>query len=233
MVRGIVGVLALALACVAAPARADSTYGSVSGINGVLYDDCRDYPYRYAVAPPADAQDWDVDVTLYGPDGRLSDTDFISTLALSGTSTFFLCPPSDRYGGYTIRATFEWLDADSQWQHAQLDDAHFSMRKPRTRTALSVSTRRPAYGQVVRYRIRVWDERPSGYHPTAFAWVVLQRKVDGHWVRIRGSRTLTHDNGRVKVPLKYLRHHRRMKIRAAAQESARWSRSTSDPVRLW
>jgi hypothetical protein len=107
------------------------------------------------------------------------------------------------------------------------------MRRPHTRTALSVSTRRPAYGQVVACRIRVWDERPSGYYPTAFAWVVLQKRVDGHWVRVRGSRTLTHESGRVKVPLTYLRHHKRMKIRAVTQKSTRYARSTSDPVRLW
>jgi hypothetical protein len=166
-----------------------------------------------------------------------ADTDCIAPDAnvASGTSTFVLCRPTDPYGTYTIRAWVEWGPDETHPDDfsARLDDAHFSMRRPHTRMALSVSTRRPAYGQVVACRIRVWDERPSGYHPTAFAWVVLQKRVDGHWVRVRGSRTLTHDDGRVKVPLKYLRHHKRMKIRAVAQESARWSRSTSDPVRFW
>ena len=233
MKRAIVGALALVLAGLAVPARAASGYGSVSGIDNVLYDDCRSYFYRYSVVLPEGAQDWDLEVAVYGPDGRLSDTDFVGTDALSGTSSFFLCQRVDSFGGYTIRATFDWLDADSRWQHARLDDARFSMRKPHTRTALSVSTRRPAYGQVVRYRIRVWDERPTGYVPTAFAWVVLQRKVDRHWVRIKGSRTLTHVNGRVRLRLRYAGHHKRSKVRAVAQASESYARAASAPVRLW
>jgi hypothetical protein len=236
MKRVILGALTLALSCVAlaAPAHADTGSGTVSGINGVLYDDCRAYPYRYAVDVPIDAQSWRLDVTLIGPNGDTADTGFVgSGEPVSGTSTFFLCPPTDLYGTYTIRATFEWQDTDSVWHPSAVADAHFSMRKPFTRTTLSVSTHRPSYGQVVTYRIGVRDERPEGYVATPFAWVHLQKRVDGHWVRIKGSRTLTHATGRVGLRLRYRHHHKRMRVQAVAEASARFSRSVSPAVRLW
>ncbi len=81
-------------------------------------------------------------------------------------------PTVDPYGTLHDPGELEWGPTPEHSRAASvLDDAHFSMRKPRTRTGLSVSTRRPAYRQRVTYRISVWDERPEGYAPTAFAWV--------------------------------------------------------------
>ena len=237
MVRAVLGALVLLVVGLAAPAPAASTYGTVSGINGVLYDDCRSYPFHYSVNVPDTAGYRDLEATLIEPDGRWSQTVKVypDTDVATGVGSFVLCTPTDRYGTYTIRAKVEW-GPDAQHPDdftSTLDDAHFSMRKPYTRTALSVSTRRPAYGQVVRYRISVWDERPTGYHPTAFAWVVLQKRVDGRWVRIRNSRTLTHSTGRVSLRLTYRHRHTRMRIRAVTQEADRYARSTSPAVRLW
>ena len=107
------------------------------------------------------------------------------------------------------------------------------MRKPRTRTTLAVSTHRPAYGQVVRYRIRALDERPAGYFGTSAAWVHLQKRVDGHWVRMKGSRAMTHVTGYITVRLRYLQHHHRMRVRAVTEPTSRYARSTSPVVRLW
>jgi len=235
MRRGIVAALVLALCCVGAPARADTGSGTVSGINGVLYDDCLSHPYRYTVTVPDGAGYWDLRVSLRGPDGHETATDFVALPGPSGTSAFdYLCPPDDLYGTYTIRARLEWgPDEETVDQGTQLADAHFSMRKPRTRTSLSVSTHRPAYGQVVIYRIFTRDERPGGYYPTSFAWVFLQRRVDGHWVRVRGSRTLTHSTGRVRLRLRYLHHHKPMRYRAVTEPSSRFSRSASPSIRLW
>ena len=236
MKRGVLGAVALLLLGLGVPAEAASTSASVTGVNGVLYDDCAvAHPYRYTMAdPPPDAY-WALDVVLVGPDGREADRDYVEQPGPSGTSAFdWVCPP-DRPGTYTIRATLEWgPDKDHPDVSSQrLPDARFTLRKPRTRTALSVSTHRPAYGQRVRYRIRTWDERPDGYHPTAFAWVFLQKRVDGRWVRIRNSRTLTHDTGRVSLRLRYRYHHKRMRLRAVTEPTDVWARSTSAPVRLW
>jgi hypothetical protein len=137
-------------------------------------------------------------------------------------------------GTYTIRSTFWWQDSESAWHPSQLADAHFTLRQPRSRTTLTASTRRPAYGQRVAFRIRAYDENPSGYLPRAFTWVHLEKRRDGHWVRIRGSRAMTHDNGAVKVRVRYLKHHHRtMKVRAVTERTSRFTRSYSPVLRLW
>lgn len=235
MKRAFLGALVLVLAGLTAPAHAASTYGTVTGINGVLYDDCLYYPYRYAVDPPGDPGYWDLVVSLRGPDGREAASDLVTRPAPTGTSELgLLCPPTDLYGRYTIRATLRWgADESSITNWSQLDDSSFSMRKPYTRTRLSVSTHRPSYGQLVTYRIGVRDERPTGYYPTPFAWVFLQKRVDGHWVRIKGTRTLTHATGRVRLRLRYLHHHQRMRVRAVAAAAPRFQRSVSPLVRIW
>jgi hypothetical protein len=237
MKRVILGaVLALVATGLTGPARADSTYGSTAGVNGVLYDDCRYHPYRYAASPPGDPGYWDLVVSLRGPDGREAASDLVTRPAPTGSSKLgLLCPPTDLYGRYTIRATLRWgVDESSITSSSRLDDSSFSMRKPYTRTGLSVSTSRPAYGQRVVCRVRVWDERPGGYVATPFAWVHLEKRVDGRWVRVKGSRTLTHSTGRVRVLLPYLRHHHRpVRIRAVAETAPRFQRSASPVVQLW
>ena len=235
MRRVLLGVLALVLASVAAPARADSTYGSVSGINGVLYDDCLSYPYAYSVSVPGGAGYWALSTTLIAPGGRKVDTDYVPQPTF-GSSTFgLLCTQSVPYGAYTIRARLTWgPDRDHpEVSSSTLDDAHFTLRKPRSRTTLSASTRRPATGQVVRYRVTAFDERPSGFVRRAFAWVHLEKRSAGHWVRIRGARAMTHSNGVVRVRLRYLGHHDTLRLRAVTERTSRYSRSVSPTLRLW
>lgn len=236
MKRSILGLLVLAVAFVAAPVHADPTHGSTSGVSGVLYDDCQDYPYHWSVDVPSDAGYRALRTQLVAPGGAIADTGYVvpDLNQQTGTDAFFLCTQTDPYGTYTIRASVEWAaSVDSPKTTSQLDDSHFTMRKPATRTTLSVSTRHPAYGQRVAYRVRAMDERPTGYHGTSAAWVVVQRKVGGHWVRLKGGRAMTHITGYVKVRVPYLQHHRRMLVRAVTQPSSRYSRSTSAVIRIW
>jgi hypothetical protein len=234
-IRALVGALVLVLCGLAPAAHADSTYGSTTGVNGVRYDDCLAYPYHWSVTVPGGGSYRALRTSLIAPGGALADTGYVVPDAntSSGTSTFVLCP-TDPYGTYTIRATVEWgPDSSTINQQAQLDDSHFSMRKPFTRTSLSVSTRRPAYGQLVTYRIRAMDERPTGYFGTSATWVLLQQRVAGHWVRIKGSRAMTHITGYRKVRLRYLHHHKPMRIRAVTQATSKYARSTSPVIRIW
>ena len=236
MRRVLLGLLVLALSCVALPARADSTYGSISASGGVLFDDCIDHPYGYSVSVPGDGTYRALRVSLYAPDGALADAGYVAPAAnvASGTSTFRLCRPGDPYGTYTIRATVEWASAPGETVTTRpLDPVQFTMRKPATRTTLAASTTRPAYGQLVTYRIKALDERPTGYAGTVAAWVVLQKRVAGHWVRIKGSRAMTHPTGRIAVRLRYLGHHRPMLVRAVTQPTSRYARSASPTLRLW
>ena len=232
--RALLGIVVLALACVAGPARADSTSGSTTGIDGVLYDDCLSYPYRYSVDVPAEAEQWTLEVTAFGPDGQPAETDSRSNEATTGTSSFFLCTRPDGFGTYTIRSTFHWWEADATTPHdVPLADSAFTLRKPFTRTSVVVSSRRPHRGQVVRYRIATRDERPTGFAANAFAWVHLERKAHGHWVRMKGGRGMTHSTGRVRLKLRYPYHHKRLRIRAVTEPSVRYAGSTSPALRIW
>lgn len=242
MKRAILGCLVLVLALsgvsLAAPAQAatGSATGSatITGIDGVLYDDCVAHPYGYAVVPPDGAVYWALDLVLLGPDGRQAATGRVARPEPSGAGSFTLCPPANLYGGYTIRATLVWGAAEETIdQSSPLADAHFTLRRPDTRTALSVSTRRPARGQLVAYRIATTDERPEGYVATPFTWVHLEQRVDGRWVRIRGGRAVTHSTGRVTVRLRHRHHHQRMRVRAVTEPTTRYSRSASPVVRIW
>jgi hypothetical protein len=207
--------------------------GQVTGLDGVLYDDCLAYPYAYQVAV-SDAGYWDLTTTLVGPDGRVTATDYVPQ-PTSGTSRFgLLCPPDDGYGRYTIHAQLRWgADQSSLGDPVALADAHFTLRKPRSLTGVTASTRRPAYGQVVRYRVTAYDERPGGYARRAFAWVHLEQRRAGHWVRVKAGRAMTHATGQVVVRLPYRAHHRPLTLRAVTEPTSRYTRSTSPPVRLW
>ena len=234
MRQGLVGFVVLVLALVMSPARADSASGSITGVNGVLHNDCQNYPYLYSVAVPDGAGHRALTTRLIAPDGTLADTDYVApdSNTSSGMSTFVLCRPIHPYGVYTITATVEW-GAESGDSTQQLPNAQFSMRQPFTRTSVSASTHRPRDGELVTYRVRTFDERPSGYAPNAFAWVHLERKAHGQWVRMKGGRAMTHSTGRVKVRLRYPHHHKRMRIRAVTESTVRCAASVSPTLRLW
>jgi hypothetical protein len=236
--RALLGVVVLALACVASPARADATYGSVTGVNGVLFHGCLDYPYRWAVNVPDDARYRALRTALVAPDGTVAGMPIgyvvVDANVASGTSSFRLCQETHRYGTYTVRATVEWGPSpESIAGSSRLDDSRFRLRKPATRTSVSASTRRPHHGQVVRYRIATHDERPGGFGANAFAWVHLERKAHGHWVRMKGGRGMTHSTGRVKLRLRYPYHHERLLIRAVTEPTVRYARSASPTLRIW
>jgi len=220
------------------PARADVFHGSTTGINGVLYDDCLPYTFRWVLDAPDDAGYRDLSASLVEPDGGSSQTVIVypDTNEAAGTAAFTLCTQVDPYGTYTIKATVEWgPDVEHPDQgSAALPDSHFTLRKPASRTSVTASTRRPAYGQRVAFRIRAFDENPSGFLPQEFTWVHLETRRDGRWVRIRGSRAVTHENGSVKVRVRYLKHHHRtMRVRAVTERTAKYTRSVSPVVRLW
>lgn len=237
MRRVLLGALALVLLLGGAAgqaAQATSPYGSVTGINGVLYDDCLSYPYRYDVSVPGSPGYWDLTTTLIAPDGRRVAGDYVAD-PTSGYSTFgLLCTSPRAYGTYTIRSTVRWgVDKNSLGDPVALDPAHFTLRKPHSRTAVRASTLRPAPGQVVRYRVTAYDERPAGYRPRAFAWVHLEQRRSGRWVRIKGGRAMTHATGRVVIRLRYSGHHLRTRLRAVTEPTSRYTRSTSPTLRLW
>ena len=59
------------------PAAHAAGTGSVSSSGGVLYSDCRQHDYNYALSLPSGTASWNVDVTVLGPDGLYSAGDFL------------------------------------------------------------------------------------------------------------------------------------------------------------
>jgi hypothetical protein len=77
------------------------------------------------------------------------------------------------------------------------------------------------------------DQRPSGYGANAFAWVHLEKKAHGHWVRVKGGRGMTHASGRLKLRVRYRYHHHRMLVRAVTEPTTRYAGSVSPTIRIW
>jgi hypothetical protein len=95
------------------PAAHAAGTGSVSASGGVLYSDCRQHAYTYALSLPADTASWNLDVTVLGPDGLYSAGDFLYDDAdpATGVADFQLCG-GELAGLYTITATLTTYDAD-------------------------------------------------------------------------------------------------------------------------
>jgi hypothetical protein len=227
-IPGLVAIGALSMTFVhSAPALAAG--GWTSAPNGVLYSDCRDHPFSYAVELPAGTADWSMDVYAYSPDGLEASSDFIYDAAETGTGNFFFCG-YEMPGRYTIEAEVEACDADYDCSTFSLDESSFYMRKPRTKTLLSASPLDARRGQVVKFVVTSKDERPRGYFRNDYARVYLQRKDGQRWVKIKGSQGLTGSNGKEVIKLRYTGG--RPKVRAVTAASDAYSKSTSKPVTI-
>jgi hypothetical protein len=177
---------------------ADSASSTTIAANdGVRYDSCRYHPYTYTVQSMAGSADWDADITLYDPEGSRSDSDFrySGSDPDTGSGSFFICgfEPAGRWR-LTIDVTY-YDDSYSKIATNTASDT-FVLRKPRTTTAYTVSPKKPRPGQVIRVRISSKIERPAGYAPNRYEYVVLEsRKGGGAWKRVRGTRTYTSGSG--------------------------------------
>lgn len=206
--------------------------GSVAGNDGVLHQDCRQHPYSYALSIPEDAESWDLEVTVLGPDGLEDTSDYLSDGAYetSGVATFQMCG-GGMPGLYTLTATLTHYDADYNRVTTELPAASFSMRLPYTRTALSVSDRTPRYNQAVTFKIKTVDERPNGYFATPYATVRLQSRRDGRWVNVTGSKTTTSSTGVATLRFRW-NTRATVKVRAVTLRDDYYSASTSRTLKI-
>lgn len=193
---------------------AEAATGSLSSANGVLYSSCRNHAYHYSVpsgvlsalAADPEYSSWDLDVTLYGPDGQESGGDYLygdatSGDPTSGNSTVQICGGLDIPGRYTISAIAEWSYWDASDNYIEgsssLPAAHFTMRRTQSRTAVRVSDRTPRRNQVIRITSMTTDERPAGFFRSQYATVRLQHRVGGVWRSYRraGFKAMTNSRG--------------------------------------
>lgn len=88
-------------------------WGSVTGKSRAMKQGCRDYRYAYEVTAP-EAGDWDLNVSLVGPNGRVAWFGYLFEGAnpAAGTSTFRLCGSKAPRGRYKLKAVVSNLHSD-------------------------------------------------------------------------------------------------------------------------
>lgn len=193
--RFLVIVLALTPAALIPPYSQAASSTSVTSSDGVRYDSCRNHPYRYTIDTAGDWASWDAEVVLHDPEGSRSDSDFLyDGDPAAGRGAFFICgfEPAGRWR-LSVNVTYY----DDYYRKTGTDSASttFVLRKPRTRTAYTARTARQRPSKVLRFKILSRIERPAGYAPNRFEYVVLESRQGGAWKRVKGTRTYTNGNG--------------------------------------
>lgn len=204
--------------------------GSLSVGDGVLFGDCREHPYYFAVSPPIGTDSWSMDVTAHGPDGTSQASDFVYDDISTGTGGLQFCG-SELAGRYELVAEIEYSDYDAAGSGTSFErlTSTFAMRQPRSRTHLQVSTKSPRYNSPVRFMIKTSDERPAGYFPTSYAEVRLQKRMGSRWMNVRGGKGFTDSRGREVLTYRWNVRGRTV-VRAVALNSSSVEGSVSSPV---
>lgn len=220
--------VALSGVVLAAPPAQAALTGTTSAGDFVLRNSCRQHPVDYALAVSPGTTLWQVKLTMVGPSGTSSEGVDLSSVdgdATSGTVRFLICG-SAAPGTYTIRTTGTYqVVAPLVNIPVSVAESTFEVRRSETRTSLR---RNHLAGKRYRLVATVTDERPQGFKPTTSAEVVFQRRVDGTWRTIRGSRTLT-DDGRARAVVSAAAGTR---VRAVTRPDGYLGGSTSRPVGL-
>jgi hypothetical protein len=211
------------------PAAASGAPGvSISTSNGVLYDGCWQHSFAYAVTLPQGSTHWDLDVTLYGPDGLEVSSDYLYGYTDSpapGNGSIQICD-FEMAGTYTLKTQFEWSDQNDDDHATTLAPVPFTMRRPQTRTSLAASTANPRYGQVLTLRVTSRDERPTGYFANRYELVRVQHYVAGQWLTLRGGQLTTNYYGTTAMRYRFASRHAE-RLRAVTLTTEDYTRSTS------
>lgn len=207
-----------------APAQAAS--GQVSSPSATLYKSCFSHPFRYALSGVGTG--WTLTVDLVSSGGRRVDRAVVPQSAgASGTGAFRLCAGSVRPGGYTVRSRVTW-PAETGRTPLGLPTTRLTLVRPRSKTALSVSTRRPKLRKHVRVRATSRVARPYGFFPAPGVRVKAQVRHKGRW-RTLGKARLTNAKGAATWRVRW-RYDTPKKVRVVTLRSVYQSSSTSRVV---
>ena len=137
--------------------------------DGVLFQTCVQHPVAYEATPGSG--NWSLFLSSTRSDGAPGP--FVSLSSAmgdvpGGTTTLDFCGYGDTAGvyvpgSYTLTGELSWFDESGVVHTEQLPSAAFTMARPQTRTALSVSDRTPKPGQPLRFRVKVQVESPTGW----------------------------------------------------------------------
>lgn len=181
--------LLAALLLPAAPAHADLV-GTTSAGDAVLRNKCFRHPIHYSFVVGPGTLLWQTKISVVSPDGRTSegiDLSSVDSDATSGVVKVLLCG-SDDPGTWTVHTTGSYQVVPLANIPISVADSTFKVRRTATRTAIAG---KHLTGNRYRLTATVKDRRKSGFKPTDSAEVTFQRRVDGVWRKIRGSRTFT------------------------------------------
>lgn len=210
----------------AQPAQATLT-GTTSAEGFVLQNKCRNHPVDYTFAVSPDTLLWQVKLSMVSSSGTSSEGVDLSSVdgdATSGTVRFLICGSADP-GTYTVRTTGSYQVVPLVNIPVTVAESTFAVRRSATWTTL---TRTHLTGDRYRLAAQVTDERRRGIRPTTGAEVLFQRRVDGVWKSIRGSRTLT-DHGLATAVVTAAAG---TQVRAVTKPDGYLGGSTSRPVKL-
>lgn len=229
----VLAVLAPLLAfAVPGPTIADSTGVSVTGINGVLYDTCRNQSWSYSIDPSHYAEDWAIFVTAYDHRGveqastsLWKDVDVPASGTVDGSDGLFFCG-GEPAGTYTLTSEIHYYSGD--YPDATLPEAHFTMRKPKTRTAVKVSDITPSRGQRIKFTESSKGEFPKGYFGLSYPNIRFQRMTTSGWKTM--AKVLGGDNGVAHWTVNW--RFGKAQVRALTVARSPYTSSSSTPVRI-
>ena len=159
------------------PAQAAS--GQVTSRSTTLFANCFSHPFRYALSDVGTG--WTLTVDLVSAAGRRVDRAVVPASAgASGTGSFRVCAGSVRPGSYTVRSRVTWPAATARAPMTLPTDA-LTLVRPRSTTALSLSTRRPKLRKAVKIRTTVRVARPYGFFTAPGVRVKAQVRHKGRW----------------------------------------------------
>ena len=116
-----------------------------------------------------------------------------------GVEMVQFCGSSHIPGTYSVTGTYKTFTGTTMTR-TPITPFTIDMRRPYSTVTAKASDRTPRRGQVVKVKVTVTDERPTGaFFATSGAKVILQRSAGDHWVRVRGAKGVTKHDGVVQV----------------------------------
>lgn len=163
--------------------------GSLAVSNGVFWDeDAVEHPYSWTYMPDFDHQyKVSMSVQVTGPDGLPAGSSTIADVPYSATRTITLLG-EQMDGTYTLSATITGCDSNFDCRDTVLTPQTFQMRLPQSKTILRTRKTDVEPGNTVKLRAKVFEQRPSAFFVTDNAQIWLERRKDGKWKQVSGSK---------------------------------------------
>lgn len=189
----------------AAPASAGPYDVTVTSGPGVIFADCTEHPFTYAVTPPEDADQWSLQLEIRQPNGEYAGRlHVVSPAATAGVLTERFCPRYSVPGLYTVYGEYKVLENDPDsinYKQTITPVPSFTveMRMAEVEVTAAPSDTTPRVGELVTVRVKVADETAGGLSPSSDAPVALQQRKGKKWVTVRGAKVDTSKKGAAVV----------------------------------